>query len=86
MDISAESLCPLASATMNRVIAEMADRPPASPSMPSEKLITVVTPNIHRMVRMNCSQKGSRTYSALNGFTKPVKEMPEAKTNTAADT
>ncbi|MNP51047.1 hypothetical protein D3C76_1453450 [compost metagenome] len=85
MDMSAESLWPLARATTNSVTAEIADNPPARPSMPSEKLMTVVTPKIHRIVRMNCSQNGSMTYSEVSGFTNPVNAMPEANTSTAAE-
>ncbi|MNF19020.1 hypothetical protein D3C80_2234760 [compost metagenome] len=66
--IIAELDCPFAIATMNRVTADMAESPPANPSIPSEKLITVVTPNIHRMVRINCRKTGSRTYSPDNGL------------------
>ncbi|MNJ61870.1 hypothetical protein D3C77_576820 [compost metagenome] len=82
----AEFDCPLATATINNVIADIADSPPASPSRPSEKLITVVTPKIHNIVNINCNIPGNTTYSPEIGLKKPVNAMPEAKTITAADT
>ncbi|MOA68011.1 hypothetical protein D3C78_1954310 [compost metagenome] len=51
IDSNADSFCPIVRATINKVPPDMADNPPASPSIPSEKLMTLVTPKIQNMVR-----------------------------------
>ncbi|MNW61977.1 hypothetical protein D3C74_400740 [compost metagenome] len=58
MAMMADADWPFISATMNSVIAEIAVSPPARPSMPSEKLMTVVTPKIQTIVSTNCRMNG----------------------------
>lgn len=61
MAIRAEDISSLNSATINKVQEDILVMPPANPSRPSVKFITVVTPNSYEIVKRNCSQVGSKT-------------------------
>ena len=59
--ISADDISSLNSATINKVQEDIQVMPPANPSIPSVKFITVVTPNSQQIVKRNCSHVGSKT-------------------------